>query len=392
MSLAQTERQLILLAAGTTARRQAMAGQARRSMTEIDWPQFAETLRQRRLLPVLGPRILELAQGSASDSFFTEVERALDSGRRQGAFLQLISLRTITLLRDAGIRVTPLKGALLGQVLYGDPGRRPSSDIDLLVEPEQLGAAVDVARDLGYEAPTDHIEPNGLPLLHFALAHERGELPALELHWRVHWYESRFARERLLPPTVALTADWRPQPIDELAALLLFYARDGFIDLRLAADIGTWWDIFGDTVPVAALDGLLNMYPRLARVLRVAARVAETVVGLPVPRLTGDMPRPAVRDRIALRLANPHPHTSPSQLYADMGLIDGLLSPPGGFGSFTRRQIFPPPEILDQQARHGERQRPRSSLGRATGVLLRYGRTMMRLGRTQIRRWTRGLR
>ena len=78
------------------------------------------------------------------------------------------------MLADAGIRCTPLKGPLLGEAIYGDPGRRLSSDIDLLVAPEQLQAAVEVVRGLGYGAPTDHVGADGLPLLHFVLVHERG--------------------------------------------------------------------------------------------------------------------------------------------------------------------------------------------------------------------------
>ena len=95
-----------------------------------------------------------------------------------------------------------MKGPLLAEAIYGDPGRRLSSDIDLLVAPEQLRSAVEVVRRLGYAAPTDYVQDSGLPLLHFGLVHERRELPPVELHWRVHWYERDFARERLLPPAV----------------------------------------------------------------------------------------------------------------------------------------------------------------------------------------------
>jgi Uncharacterised nucleotidyltransferase len=376
MSSSQAERQLILLSAGTTARRRAMGGRAERLTADVDWPRLAETLRLRRLLPTLGPRIVELAKGRASDDFAAAVEQATATGRRHGAFLQLISLRAIAMLADAGIRSIALKGPLLGEAIYGDPGRRPSSDIDLLVAPEQLQTAVEVVRGLGYQAPTDYVDDRGLPLLHFVLVHERGELPPVELHWRVHWYEESFARERLLPPAVDPPGEWRPAPADELAVLLLFYARDGFIDLRLATDLSAWWDVYGADLPSGALDELLRTYPAFARVIPVAVEVAERMVGLPATRLVGDMPKLGLRERMAVRLANPNPHSSSSQLYADMGLIDGLLMPPGAFGAFVRRQLLPPPEVLDQQARHGARRRARSPLGRCTGVLARYGLTM----------------
>jgi hypothetical protein len=381
MASRQAERQLILLCAGTAAHRRIMGGEVRRLMVDIDWPSLTETLRLRKLLPVLGPRILELAEGDASDAFAAAVDHAIQAGRRQGAFLQLISLRLIAALAEVGIRSTPLKGPLLGEAIYGDPGRRLSADIDLLVSPEQLHAAVEVVRRLGYCAPTDHVEHSGLPLLHFVLVHERGELPPVELHWRVHWYERSFAHERLLPPKADLLGDWRPAPADELAALLLFYARDGFVDLRLATDLSAWWDVFGIELPPGALDELLWAYPALAHVIPVAVKVAEKIVGLPAAQVLGDMPKLGLRDHIAMRLANPNPHISRSQIYADIGLIDGLLTPSGGFGAFIRRQVLPPREVREMQARHGARRRTRSSLERGTGILARYGLTMARLVR-----------
>jgi len=381
MSDFRAERQLILLSAGTATRRQAMREQAGRLIAEVEWSRLAETLRLRKLLPTLGPRILELAEGRATNDFAAAVEQATAIGRRQGALLQLISLRVMGMLSDAGIRSIALKGPLLGEAIYGDPGRRLSSDIDLLVAPEQLQAAVEVVRGLGYEAPTDYVQECGLPLLHFVLVHERGEMPPVELHWRVHWYERSFAHERLLPPAEDPKGDWRPATADELATLLLFYARDGFIDLRLATDLGAWWDVYGADLPPGALDELLRTYPAFARVIPVAGEVAERMVGLPATQLVGDMPKLGLRERVAVRLANPNPHSSSSQLYADMGLIDGLLMPRGAFSAFVRRQLLPPPEVLDQQARHGARQRARSPLGRCAGVLARYGLTMTRLMR-----------
>jgi hypothetical protein len=379
MPSSRAERQLILLSAGTAARRRTMHERAGRLIGEVDWSRVVEILRVRRLLTVLGPRILELAEGRADEDFAMTVEQAIDAGRRHSAYLQLVSLRISAMLADAGIRSTALKGPLMGEALYGDPGRRLSSDIDLLVAPEQLRAAVEVVRGLGYGAPADHLEASGLPQLHFVLVHERGELPPVELHWRIHWYERSFARERLLAPEVDPPDGWRPAPGDELAALLLFYARDGFIDLRLATDLGAWWDVHGAGLSPGALDEVLRAYPALARVIPPAAKVAEQTVGLPVAQVLGDIHELGLRERMAVRLANPNPRSSPSQLYADMGLIDGLLMPRGGFGAFVRRQLLPAPEVLDQQARHGGRRRARSRLGRGAGVLGRYGLTMTRL-------------
>lgn len=380
MALPQAERQLILLSAGTAVNRHAMREYADQIGADVDWSRLSKTLRLRKLLPTLGPRILELSKGHANDDFVEAVEQAIDAGRRQSIFLQLVCLRIVKALADAGIPSTPLKGPQLGEDIYGDPGRRLSNDIDLLVAREQLHTAVEVVRGLGYDAPTDHVGHNGLPLLHYALVHERAELPPVELHWRIHWYEQNFARERLLPPADDQATDWRPVRVDELAALLLFYARDGFADLRLAADLGAWWDAHGAELPPAALDELLVAYPALARAMVVASEVAENLVGLPAERIIGEVPGLGFRSRIARRLANPNPQSSQSQVYADMGLVDGLLTPPGGFSAFVRRQVFLPREVLDERARISKR-RAHSPLGRGMGVLARYALTMARLVR-----------
>ncbi|HUB75063.1 MAG TPA: nucleotidyltransferase family protein [Solirubrobacteraceae bacterium] len=378
-SSARAEQRLILLSAGTAARRRELGERAVEAARRVDWSQLAGVLSARKLLTVLGPRMLELPALSADAGFADAVERALVAARRRGAFLQMISAHVRGALAGAGIRSAGLKGPFLAEDIYGDPGRRISGDIDLLVAAEQLHEAVAVARGLGYELASTYVEASGLPPLHFVLVHATQELPPLELHWRVHWYERDFSRQRLLPPDVAGQERWRPAPADELVALLLFYARDGFIDLRLATDLSAWWDRHGSEVSAAAVAGLLGEYPELARVVPAALAVAERVVGLPASSLLAEMPALGLRQRLAARLANPNPRSSRSQLYADMGLVDGLLAPPGGAGAFVRRQLLPPPEVLDEQARHGEKRQARSRVGRCTGVLARYGWRMARL-------------
>jgi hypothetical protein len=100
---------------------------------------------------------------------------------------------------------------------------------------------------------------------------------------------------------------------------------------------------------------------------------------LPAAQVIGEVPKLGLRERMAVRLANPNPRSSQSQLYADVGLVDGLLMPRGGFGAFVRRQVLPPAEVLDQQARHASRLRARSQLARGAGILARYTVTVARL-------------
>jgi hypothetical protein len=369
------EQQLILLSAGTAARRQTTRAQAEKLGALVDWSLVAELLRRRRLLPLLGPRLVELSDHTGGE-FASRVTQAVEASHRQCGFLQLVTERVIATLAGAGIRCTALKGPMLSQALYGDPGRRPSGDIDLLVAREQLYDAVEVVRELGYGAPGDYIDKRGLPRLHLALSHERDQLPPVELHWRIHWYERSFAGERLLAPSVELSGAWRPAPIDELTGLLLFYARDGFLDLRHATDLGAFWDAFGAGLGPGALDESIRAYPALEHVLLAAATVAERTVGLPLDRLTEHGAELGRRGRVAVLLANTDPRSSEPQLYADMGLIDGLLAPPGGFGAFVKRQVIPPREVLHERAQKAQQQRVSSTLGHSVRTLGRYGLAM----------------
>jgi N-acetylglucosaminyldiphosphoundecaprenol N-acetyl-beta-D-mannosaminyltransferase len=370
-----SERQLMLYAAAIQSRRDALAGRAAELAREVDWGILCRRLRARKLLTVLGPRLQPLAR---DPSFDLAVAAELEAARRQSALLDLIRRQTGGALAEAGIASAPLKGPALSEKVYGDPGRRRSSDIDLLVPAARLHEAVAVVRELGYAPPLDHIESDGMPHLHFALAHERAELPPIELHWRIHWYEGAFAGDRLLPADPG-DLDWQPDAPADLAALLLYYARDGFVDLQLASDVGAWWDRFGAELRPGCFDDLLADYPALERVLTASARVAEDVVGLPSGRLFDGSPPGGLRTRIARRSSNPNPSGSHPQIYADRGFVDGLLCPPGGLMPFLRRQVFPPADVLEEHARMAGRTHVRSAVGRGLGILGRYLVTFTRL-------------
>lgn len=377
MSDLAAERELARLSAATRARREAEGERLERLAGAVDWSALTQLLQGGRALTMLGPRILAISGDQASDEFKTVLAAALERGRHQEVLLQLAGGLAMDALAGAGIRAAALKGPLLGGAIYGAPGRRPSSDVDLLVPAEDLHRAVEVARGLGYEGPIDRPMADGLPLLHFSLTHKGGELPPLELHWRIHWYERHFARERLLPPGPESPNDWRPATGDELAALLLYYARDGFTGLRQACDLGAWWDRFGTEVRDGALDETSATYPELAPALTAALARARSAVGLP-----GSLSRSELRSRqrIAVRLATREPvYRSREQLFAEIGLIDGLLTPPGGLGAFVRRQVFPPREVIRERAEKDGDAPVASPLAYGLSALARFGLALARL-------------
>jgi hypothetical protein len=368
----EPEQELLVLAAGTAARRADRQARGRELAAVADWAEVRDLLHVGRLLPTLGDRLIELGGERAEPVLRPALEEALEHARRRDALLTLVGEQARSALTAAGIRSAPLKGPGLGERIYGEPGRRLSGDIDLLVAPEQLTAAVETIRQLGYDPPDDEVEANGLPLLHFSLVHSQHQLPPIELHWRIHWYEEAFSAERLLPPPSAAQAPWRPANEDELASLLLFYARDGFSGLRQASDLAAWWDRFGDGLPGGALERVASAYPALRPALSAATVVAARTVGLPADLLPRPLGRLGRRGRVAVRLADPRPYASREQLFAEVGLVDGLLTPRPGLPAFFRRQVAPPRRVIREHAEKAGVSSPGSSLGYGARMLVRY--------------------
>ena len=325
------ERGLVLWSAGTAARRASGASAARQELARADCARLQAELERLRMVGIGGPRLVEIGAPPALARFVADF-RAVAA--RHGVLREFATLRVLRALEDAGIPAAALKGPPLARRLYGDAGARASHDIDVLVAPEHLARAVAVAAELGYARPADRVDRAGRPLLHFALP-GAGDVPDLELHWRVHWYEERFA-PRALARSRPAEDGRRFQPPDELAMLLLFYARDGFAGLRLAADVAAWWDRCGAELDPGALAAIARAEPGLDRALATASRVAARTTGVP-DLLAG---RPA--SRLAARIANWPLAGSTDQLRADQALVDLLLAPPGGRAAFVRRQVLMP--------------------------------------------------
>jgi hypothetical protein len=207
---------------------------------------------------------------------------------------------------------------------------------------------VAVAGELGYRAePVDPDQrSDGKPELHYTLRDPAGRLTRIDLHWRIHWYEDDFSRE-LLDASVSRSGRSRePRPEDDLAALLLFHARDGLFGLRGPADIAAWWDRHGASGATLPLARHWDRYPALRRPLLAAALAAERAAAFPASLALPRAARTDARTRIAVRLANPSGAGEPDQLAANVALVDHLLSPRGGQRAALRRHVFLTPQRL----------------------------------------------
>jgi hypothetical protein len=351
--------QIVFLLAGCEGRRAQLEGLARGWLRGADLDFVAHELAERRLLPLIGSRALETAPDVVTERFRGTVTEARAAARARGLGVEAATVRLVRQLTDAGIRALPLKGPLLAAEAHGDLGLRETYDVDLLVSARDLDKAVDALRELGYSAPTDARRRNGLPDLHFELRHRT--LPSVELHWRAYWYESAFSEQMLDAAEPGPDGLLRAQPSDLMASLLLFYARDGFHGVRIAADIAAWWDRHGEALAPRFLRSYVARFPELEPALVAAAVAAERITGVPATGWLDGPVEPPRRVATAARLADWAQLGDVDQMSANISLAGALLRPPGSLGEFTRREFLPAGEGPAAHALH------------AAKVLTRYG-------------------
>jgi hypothetical protein len=276
------------------------------------------------MLALLGTRLGQAVGDRLDPELGAPVQAALEHGRRRGAFYEHVTTELASLFEVDGIRVLPLKGVTLAKRVYGDLGMRQSNDIDLLVDPADLGRAIELLEPEGWVVRAGSVRAGRTPDLHRELIHRDGRRPSVDLHWRVHWAERRFSSDMLRRSRIAAGLR-EPEPSDELAALLLYYVRDGFTGLRYSSDAAALWDRHGGGM-TAPLDAYLADHPSLSRLLELSAAVLEQVSGLPAAALITRPKRLSALDRRAMRLANWSRRGTRQQLQSNQALVDLLTS------------------------------------------------------------------
>ena len=348
--------ELAFMLVGVDDRRSADADQIRELANAVDHNDLSRTLERQNLLALLGSRLLDACPDGVASPFAAAVDDRIELARHRHALQAHFSRKLAMTLEEHGIETVAIKGPSLAERIYDDPGlRKPAGDVDYVVRANLLDRAVEVMRSLGYRLLDDIRWADGLPHYHYLLSPGRDHHPNVELHWRVHWYETQFAEDMIDRSIIDDRGVRLAKPVDELACLLLIYARDGFLGLRMAADIGAWWDRYGAQLPAQALDSLLSEHPRLRPALLASLRACEQVVGLPAEELASDAWRIPARARLALRLLNWR-GGGESERFAedweriatDIKLIDLLLTPRGAGRTYIRHYYLQP---VDRYAR-----------------------------------------
>jgi hypothetical protein len=131
-----------------------------------------------------------------------------------------------------GLRLVPIKGALLVRTHYGDPGARAMVDADVLCAPDELERVIELGRALGMQRRDPEEFRSARAATHDVKLGD-GTL-TVELHHRL-WHELRIARDvdpvlaHARPISYGETTVWAPDEADHLYIVLVHAATHGFL-------------------------------------------------------------------------------------------------------------------------------------------------------------------
>jgi hypothetical protein len=118
----------------------------------LDWNRFVGLCDWHNVVPLVY-RALPSAYPGATPLAAMDRLRSLSHNNTARALLLASELsRILNALESCGIPAYPFKGPALSVMLYGDPARRQSKDLDILVPRERVRKAIDCLDSLGYAA------------------------------------------------------------------------------------------------------------------------------------------------------------------------------------------------------------------------------------------------
>ena len=121
---------------------------------EINWGNFIYLSKIHKIRPIVYKIIGQLnIPAPIKDFIATEYREVVLQNWKQGAETE----RIILLLKKSNIEVIPYKGTAFSKQFFGDLISRENSDIDLIIQPDDLPAAIQILKEDGYSPELDDI-------------------------------------------------------------------------------------------------------------------------------------------------------------------------------------------------------------------------------------------
>lgn len=290
------EDQLLLSAAHPTLSAECEHRMSRLLTLEPDWPRLAADAERHGLGAFLHGHLHTLSAAGVPPA----IREALALSARTCVAWNLRLRHELECLLAAfdqvSIAVMPLKGPVLADQLYPDPLLRSTGDLDLLVRPDDCGAAEDVLQGLGYRrlpAPqqgagyhtrfgSDDVDAAGEVVveLHRELGERHVSGPDVPAIW-----------------AAGFRSAWAGQPIwsmalpDLLVYLCFHAAKDGLASLRALLDVTLLVERRRDEIPWAEVTARAKA-AHLASPVYLGLGQSRALLGAPVPDAVLEALRP----------------------------------------------------------------------------------------------------
>ncbi|MCA9181447.1 MAG: nucleotidyltransferase family protein, partial [Planctomycetales bacterium] len=163
-----------------------------------------------RLFPFLASRIDEL---ELTGELAGQLRLAQRNAWVQSQIHTNVASQVIELLDSSGIKGILLKGAALSNYVYASPRLRPSADIDLLVEREEISRALELCVENGWisdlrfpNKPVDFVAGHAVTLVSPA-----PHIVELDVHWRItEWTNCEVALQQIRARALSIGIAGKP--------------------------------------------------------------------------------------------------------------------------------------------------------------------------------------
>jgi len=184
----ERENNLLRLCLGLRPSRSRIDLIRRSLLPDLDWKYIFNFADRQGLVPLLYHQFREIG----SDSIPREYQQRLKFGYQGNVARTLVlSDELVSLTQEfesQGIQSLPYKGPVLGVIAYGDPALRCFIDLDIIVRPRDVPAAIEILQARGYRAE-GNIDARQMQILitrQHNIQFERDQGHSIvELHWRV---------------------------------------------------------------------------------------------------------------------------------------------------------------------------------------------------------------
>jgi hypothetical protein len=179
----------LLLDCATAHRRdEARTRLHRRLAGRIDWEAVVESARRHGVAPIVYQALHAAPDGLVPLDVLAGLRRSHLENARRCLLLTGWLRRVVDALATAGVRAIPYKGPVLAALAYGTIASRQAGDLDLLVDPGELGTAKRVLQGEGFRPQTPLEGWQERQLVRsahpYAFVRDREGI-VLELHWSV---------------------------------------------------------------------------------------------------------------------------------------------------------------------------------------------------------------